>query len=102
MKALGLGDLDKSGVSELTFKSTTCIRSLARTRKYAQGEDTHDDYWLDHRRDGTSEKIVPLVTSDTAGPLGVVHLPRLWAKLTLAATADCPKVTTNAGRASIK
>ena len=28
-------------------------------------------------------KIVPIISSDTAGPLGAVHLPRLWAKLTL-------------------
>jgi Domain of unknown function (DUF5069) len=28
-------------------------------------------------------KVVPLVSSSTAGPLGAVHLPRLWAKLTL-------------------
>ncbi len=30
-----------------------------------------------------TQKIVPLISSDTAGPLGAVHLPRLWAKLTL-------------------
>ncbi|HEV3154445.1 MAG TPA: hypothetical protein VGZ02_11625 [Candidatus Baltobacteraceae bacterium] len=34
---------------------------------------------------GTKEKIVPTISSDTAGPLGAIHLPRLWAKLTLAA-----------------
>jgi hypothetical protein len=28
-------------------------------------------------------KVIPLVSSSTAGPLGAVHLPRLWAKLTL-------------------
>jgi len=28
-------------------------------------------------------KMVPLISSSTAGPLGAVHLPRLWAKLTL-------------------
>lgn len=28
-------------------------------------------------------KIVPLTSSGTAGPLGAVHLPRLWEKLTL-------------------
>ena len=28
-------------------------------------------------------KTVPLISSGTAGPLGAVHLPRLWAKLTL-------------------
>jgi len=31
----------------------------------------------------TTHKIVPLISSDTAGPLGAIHLPRLWAKLTL-------------------
>ena len=28
-------------------------------------------------------KVVPLMSSGTAGPLGVKHLPRLWLKLTL-------------------
>ncbi len=28
-------------------------------------------------------KVVPLISSGTAGPLGVLHLPRLWTKLTL-------------------
>jgi hypothetical protein len=28
-------------------------------------------------------KTVPLISSGTAGPLGVKHLPRLWSKLTL-------------------
>ena len=32
------------------------------------------------------ERIVPLISSDTAGPLGAIHVPRLWAKLTLAAS----------------
>jgi len=32
----------------------------------------------------TTHKTVPLISSDTAGPLGAIHLPRLWAKLTLA------------------
>lgn len=31
----------------------------------------------------STTKIVPLISSDTAGPLGAIHLPRLWAKLTL-------------------
>ncbi|MGP6189928.1 MAG: DUF5069 domain-containing protein [Vulcanimicrobiaceae bacterium] len=30
-----------------------------------------------------SQKTIPLISSGTAGPLGAVHLPRLWAKLTL-------------------
>lgn len=36
----------------------------------------------------TRDKIVPLISSDTAGPLGVIHLPRLWAKLMLGATGQ--------------
>ncbi len=40
---------------------------------------------------GIREKIVPLISSDTAGPLGAVHLPRLWAKLTLAAANALPE-----------
>jgi Lon protease-like protein len=31
----------------------------------------------------TGTKVVPLISSGTAGPLGAVHLPRLWTKLTL-------------------
>ena len=31
----------------------------------------------------TGTKTVPLISSGTAGPLGAVHLPRLWTKLTL-------------------
>lgn len=33
----------------------------------------------------SATKLIPLISSGTAGPLGVVHLPRLWLKLTLAA-----------------
>ena len=29
-------------------------------------------------------KIVPLISSGTVGPLGVLHLPRLWQKVSLA------------------
>jgi hypothetical protein len=29
------------------------------------------------------EKIVPLISSDTVGPLGIRHLPRLWLKTLL-------------------
>jgi len=32
-----------------------------------------------------SNKIVPTISSGTAGPLGVLHLPRLWQKISLAA-----------------
>ena len=30
-------------------------------------------------------KIVPLISSGTTGPLGVLHLPRLWQKVSLEA-----------------
>jgi hypothetical protein len=33
----------------------------------------------------SSTKTIPLISSGTAGPLGAVHLPRLWTKLTLSA-----------------
>lgn len=32
-----------------------------------------------------SDTYVPLISSGTAGPLGVLHLPRLWQKLSLEA-----------------
>lgn len=38
----------------------------------------------------THTKVVPLVSSGTAGPLGVIHLPRLWLKLTLASVGALP------------
>jgi hypothetical protein len=31
------------------------------------------------------DPIVPLISSDATGPLGIAHLPRLWTKLTLGA-----------------
>jgi hypothetical protein len=40
---------------------------------------------------GTQHKVVPLISSGTAGPLGVLHLPRLWLKLTLASTDALPE-----------
>jgi len=33
-----------------------------------------------------SDTYVPLISSGVAGPLGVVHLPRLWQKISLEAT----------------
>jgi hypothetical protein len=39
----------------------------------------------------TKSTIVPLISSDSAGPLGAVHLPRLWAKLTLGAAGMLPQ-----------
>ncbi len=40
---------------------------------------------------GTHSKVVPLISSGTAGPLGVKHLPRLWLKLSLAAIDALPE-----------
>jgi hypothetical protein len=45
----------------------------------------------------SSTKIVPLISSGTAGPLGAVHLPRLWTKLTLAAAGALPEGYDSAG-----
>jgi hypothetical protein len=36
------------------------------------------------------QTVVPLVSSGTAGPLGAIHLPRLWLKLSLAARGALP------------
>jgi hypothetical protein len=33
-------------------------------------------------------KLVPLISSGVAGPLGVLHLPRLWLKASLEATGN--------------
>ena len=32
--------------------------------------------------------IIPLISSDLAGPLGAIHLPRLWSKLLLSASGQ--------------
>lgn len=34
--------------------------------------------------------IIPLISSDLAGPLGAIHLPRLWSKLLLSASGQLP------------
>ena len=38
----------------------------------------------------TSSHVVPAISSGTAGPLGAIHLPRLWEKVTLAAVGMLP------------
>jgi len=38
-----------------------------------------------------STAVVPLISSGTAGPLGALHLPRLWLKLSLAANGALPE-----------
>ncbi len=37
-----------------------------------------------------ADKVVPLIGSGEAGPLGAIHLPRLWLKVTLAANGLLP------------
>ena len=37
------------------------------------------------------EKIIPLISSGTEGPLGIKHLPRLWLKTLLSATGRLPE-----------
>lgn len=39
----------------------------------------------------TQNKVVPSISSGTAGPLGAIHLPRLWLKLSLAAADALPE-----------
>lgn len=50
----------------------------------------------------TLQHVVPLISSDTAGPLGAIHLPRLWTKLTLATQGCSPKATMPVARDSIR
>ena len=38
-----------------------------------------------------STHVIPIISSSTAGPLGAIHLPRLWAKLTLDAAGKLPE-----------
>jgi len=42
--------------------------------------------------------IVPLISSGTAGPLGVLHLPRLWLKLSLEANGKLAAGYPGAGK----
>jgi hypothetical protein len=37
------------------------------------------------------EKIIPLISSGTEGPLGLKHLPRLWLKTLLSASGRLPE-----------
>ena len=38
----------------------------------------------------TMDEIIPLISSDTVGPLGIKHLPRLWLKTLLSAKGRLP------------
>ena len=44
-----------------------------------------------------SHKIVPTISSGTAGPLGVLHLPRLWQKMCLGAAGKLADGYSNCG-----
>jgi hypothetical protein len=54
-----------------------------------------DDWFTLHEqllanRGGGFEPLVPMVSSSQAGPLGIAHLPRMWAKALLAAVGALP------------
>lgn len=38
----------------------------------------------------TQPKVVPSVSSGTAGPIGALHLPRMWLKISLASVGALP------------
>ena len=44
-----------------------------------------------------SNKIIPTISSGTAGPLGVLHLPRLWQKMCLSAAGKLADGYANCG-----
>ncbi|MBI3971820.1 MAG: DUF5069 domain-containing protein [Chloroflexi bacterium] len=44
------------------------------------------------------EQVVPLISSDVAGPLGTIHLPRLWQKLLLSAKGRLAEGYTECGK----
>lgn len=44
-----------------------------------------------------SNKIIPTISSGTAGPLGVLHLPRLWQKMCLGAVGKLADGYANCG-----
>lgn len=45
----------------------------------------------------SDDNVVPLVSSGVAGPLGAIHLPRLWTKLTLHHAGKLPAGYDHAG-----
>lgn len=45
----------------------------------------------------TGQKVVPIISSSVAGPLGAIHLPRLWTKLTLHHAGVLPEGYDHAG-----
>jgi hypothetical protein len=46
----------------------------------------------------TTTKTVPIISSGTAGPLGAIHLPRLWTKLTLSNAGGLPEGYDSCGK----
>lgn len=44
-----------------------------------------------------SNKIIPTISSGTAGPIGVLHLPRLWQKMCLGAVGKLADGYANCG-----
>lgn len=72
----GLGDLDKSGVAELTFPGRHAHPAAGGEVSTSQNQT----------QTNTQTKLmsqIPLISSGSAGPLGVLHLPRFWQKVSL-------------------
>ena len=65
-------------VDSITFLSHQCSESILRMDRFSNVITI--GYAMD--------KIVPLISSGTCGPLGVLHLPRLWLKGLLGATGQ--------------
>src|SRR4051812_40411505 len=55
-------------------------RGRGRRAKLRRIVFAHRSYWPPMIM---SDTYVPLISSGTAGPLGVLHLPRLWQKVSL-------------------
>ena len=64
MTEAGLGELDKSGVAELTFLADMNLRTHRFQRFFSNYSPTNK----------IMGKIVPMISSGVAGPLGVLHL----------------------------
>jgi hypothetical protein len=68
---------DQVGLADASFSGSTILNAL----------DDWDTVYRDviARRGTTMQPIVPALSSQSAGPLGLKHLPRFWLKATLSA-----------------
>jgi hypothetical protein len=62
------------------------------------GCKTHQQYQPSTINSTMSDTYVPLISSGVAGPLGVLHLPRLWQKVSLEATGKLASGYPSIGR----